>query len=111
MTKEKKPTFEAALKRLEEIVALMEDEHTPLDEALKRYEEGIGLARFCARSLDEAEKKIEILSATPDGGVAAVPFSEPKVGEPSDPPNAAPPKRRTSSPRPVERNDGETLLF
>jgi exodeoxyribonuclease VII small subunit len=111
MTKDKKPTFEAALKRLEEIVALMEDEHTPLDEALKRYEEGIGLARFCARSLDEAEKKIEILKSTPDGGVAPAPFSGARAGEAADPPKASPPKRRPSTPRRVERDDGEALLF
>jgi exodeoxyribonuclease VII small subunit len=109
MTKEKKPTFEAALKRLEEIVALMEDEHTPLDEALKRYEEGIGLARFCARSLDEAEKKIEILTTAPDGGVAAVPFSDTKAGEATDSSNASSPKRRSSTPRTRER-DGEGEL-
>ena len=110
MTKDKKPTFEAALKRLEEIVALMEDEHTPLDEALKRYEEGIGLARFCAMALDEAEKKIEILSATPEGGVAAVPFSNTSAGEASDPPIAPPPKRRPPAPRAAERDEGEALL-
>jgi len=74
MAKEKKPKFEAALKRLEEIVALMEDEKIPLDEALDRYEEGISLAKFCAQTLDSAEKRIEILTKGDDGRVKAVPF-------------------------------------
>ncbi|MCX6356029.1 MAG: exodeoxyribonuclease VII small subunit [Candidatus Aureabacteria bacterium] len=75
MAKEKKPKFEAALKRLEEIVALMEDEKIPLDEALERYEEGIGLAKSCAQTLDAAEKRIEMLTKGDDGRVKAVPFA------------------------------------
>jgi exodeoxyribonuclease VII small subunit len=111
MPKDKKPTFEDALKRLEEIVALMEDEHTPLEEALQRYEEGIKLARFCAHTLDAAEKKIEILSAGDDGEITAMPFSGADAGEASDERPAPPPKRRSSAPHAEERDGEETLLF
>jgi exodeoxyribonuclease VII small subunit len=111
MTKDKKPTFEDALKRLEEIVALMEDEHTPLEEALQRYEEGVKLARFCAQTLDAAEKKIEILSTAADGQTTAVPFAGAESGEASDERPVPPVKRRSSSPRAEERDEGEAFLF
>ncbi|MDD5556237.1 MAG: exodeoxyribonuclease VII small subunit [bacterium] len=74
MAKEKKPRFEEALKRLEEIVARMEDENLALDRALELYEEGIGLTRLCTRMLDAAEKRIEVLAKNPDGTATAVPF-------------------------------------
>ncbi len=111
MTKDKKPAFEAALKRLEEIVALMEDEHTPLDEALQRYEEGVKLARFCAQTLDAAEKKIEILSTAADGRTTVSPFTGADSGESSDKRPAPPVKRRSVSPRAEEQSDGEPFLF
>lgn len=114
MTKEKKPKFEAALKRLEEIVAMMEDEKIPLDDALALYEEGVRLAKFCAGTLDAAEKKIEILSRGGDGGVRAVPFLPGQETE-SD---AAEQKGARKSPRPPaaaepEQDDpgGEKFLF
>lgn len=83
MTKGKKPKFEEALKRLEEIVSMMEDEKLPLDEALARYEEGIKLARYCTKTLDEAERKIEILSKGDDGSVETRPFLPEGDGEAS----------------------------
>jgi len=57
----KEKSFEAALKRLEEIVSEMERGDLSLDATLKKFNEGMGLSQFCSRKLDEAEKKIEIL--------------------------------------------------
>jgi exodeoxyribonuclease VII small subunit len=111
MPKDKKLKFEDALKRLEEIVALMEDEHTPLEEALRRYEEGIGLARFCAHTLDAAEKKIEILSKGADGKITAVPFSGADTAEAADERPAPLPKRRSPAPRAEERDGEEQFLL
>ncbi len=67
-------TFEAAIQRLEKIVADMEEAELPLEDVLKRYEEGTRLVRFCSQKLDEAEKKIEVLTKKTDGSVALEPF-------------------------------------
>lgn len=66
MSENKNITFEAAVKRLEEIVDLLERGNTSLDESLALYEEGVGLVRFCNDALDGAEKRIKVLAA--DGG-------------------------------------------
>jgi exodeoxyribonuclease VII small subunit len=88
MAKEKRQKFEEALKRLEEIVSLMEDEKLPLEKALQYYEEGVRLTRFCRQTLDAAEKKIEILSKSADGQVTSEPFTsgegEEQPGEGAD---------------------------
>jgi len=55
------PTFEAALKRLEEIVQSLEKGDLALDDSLKLYEEGIKLSRLCHAKLEEAEGKIALL--------------------------------------------------
>lgn len=54
--------FEAALKRLEEIVHLLEDGDIGLNEALDRYEEGAKLLRQSYELLQRAERRIELLS-------------------------------------------------
>jgi exodeoxyribonuclease VII small subunit len=53
--------FSEALKRLEEIVALLEKDTTELDVALKAYEEGTQIARNCLDRLKEAELRVEEL--------------------------------------------------
>ena len=55
-------TFEEALKRLEEIVALLNSGNAPLDKSLAMIEEGTALVRFCTGRLDAAEKKVKILT-------------------------------------------------
>lgn len=69
MAKEGSKQFEEAMKKLEEIVDLLEGEEVSLDDALKRYEEGIKLVRFCSKKLEEAEKKIEVLNRDEEGKV------------------------------------------
>lgn len=51
-------TYEAAMKRLEEIVASLEKGELGLDASLKLFEEGTKLTAFCNKTLDEAELKI-----------------------------------------------------
>lgn len=58
----KKPTFEEALKRLEEIVASMESSEVPLDKSLAMFEEGVSLVKICTEALDKAEQKVRILT-------------------------------------------------
>ncbi len=54
-------TFEAAVKRLEEIVEKMENGDAELEKSLEMFEEGIKLVKFCSAKLEEAKKKVEIL--------------------------------------------------
>jgi exodeoxyribonuclease VII small subunit len=56
------PTFEEALKRLEDIVHLLEEGNLGLNESLERYEEGVRLLRLSYEILHKAERRIEILS-------------------------------------------------
>ena len=59
-----KKTFEQAIKRLEEIVAELEEGNLPLEESLKIYEEGVELTKFCSTKLNETEDKIKTLMKT-----------------------------------------------
>lgn len=59
----KKPSFEEALGRLEEIVGLLERGECGLDQSLKLFEEGAGLAGRCKDLLDRAEQKVNLLLA------------------------------------------------
>lgn len=60
-------TFEAGLKRLEEILAQLEQGDLPLEESLALFEEGVGLVRVCSSRLEEAEGKIQKLLERADG--------------------------------------------
>ena len=74
--KSEQPTFEESIKRLEEIVAKLEEGQVPLDESLKLFEEGVGLSRQCNARLEEIERRIEILVKGEDGELEARPFEE-----------------------------------
>nr|WP_251127302.1 exodeoxyribonuclease VII small subunit [Exiguobacterium sp. s63] len=56
---EKEQTFEAALERLEQIVAQLESGDVPLEEAMTLYEEGVRLSEMCQTKLSAAEKKMD----------------------------------------------------
>lgn len=62
-----KTTFEASMKRLEEIVRKLEGEQVPLEESMRLYEEGMKLGRRCRRLLDEADERIRTLAEERDG--------------------------------------------
>lgn len=71
--------FEAAMERLEEIVARLEQGDLKLAEALALYEEGVCLARAAQGQLEGAEGRIEALLA--DGTVHEVgPDEAPAAG-------------------------------
>jgi len=55
------PSFEDALKQLEEIVQRLEKGELALEESLRLYEEGIRLSRLCHGQLEQAEGRIEVL--------------------------------------------------
>ena len=70
-------SFEAALKRLEEIVRSLESGEAPLDEAIKLYEEGDRLKRQCEARLKDAQMKIEQIQFDREGQPAGTaPFGE-----------------------------------
>ena len=59
MNKKKENNFESALKRLEEISDLLENEDTTLEDSIKLFEEGIELKEFCEEKLKSAKLKID----------------------------------------------------
>lgn len=58
---EPEPSFEEALKRLEQVVEAMEGEDLPLETLLARFEEGTRLAQACQAKLAEAELRLQQL--------------------------------------------------
>ena len=50
--------YEKSLKRLEEIVALLEEGGQPLEKTLELFSEGTALISACGKYLDDAEQKI-----------------------------------------------------
>ena len=66
--------FEAALKRLEDIVEQMESGETDLDTMIASFEEGQRLVKFCTAKLNEVEKKIEKIVEDGAGGVTVSPL-------------------------------------
>lgn len=70
----KKLSFEESLKRLDEIVRLLERGEAPLAESLKLFEEGTALASVCSKTLDEAEQKVVKLRKGQDGSPEELPF-------------------------------------
>ena len=51
MNKKNEKNLESALKRLEVISDLLENEDTPLEESIKLFEEGIDLKEYCEEKL------------------------------------------------------------
>jgi exodeoxyribonuclease VII small subunit len=63
----KEGTFEKQLRRLEEIVDLMERGEASLDETMQLYEEGIEISKACLERLSKAELKLKQLSKNVNG--------------------------------------------
>ena len=55
-------TYEVAIKRLEEIVDLLEKGSISLDDSIKLYEEAVKLSDFCHKKLENAKQKITDLN-------------------------------------------------
>jgi len=66
--------FEDSLKKLETIVAQLENGEMPLEESLKLFEQGIELSAACKQELDAAEGKVQMLVKQRDGGHKLEPF-------------------------------------
>ena len=72
----KKPSFEQALGRLDEIVRHLEKGDLPLSESMTLFEEGTGLLNLCGKLLDEAEQKVVKLRKGPDREPEELPFED-----------------------------------
>lgn len=64
---ENEPSFEEALKALEEVVHKLESGDAPLDESIALYEKGQKLRSLCQARLDAAQARIEAIILGPDG--------------------------------------------
>ena len=78
MTEEKynEIKLEEAMRRLDEVVALLDRENTDLEESLRLYEEGVRLVAICSAKLNDAERKIRILRVGADGEILEEPFAQ-----------------------------------
>ena len=65
-------SFEAALKRLEEIVRTLEGGEASLDASIELYEEGERLKQQCEARLQAAQARIEKIQLGRDGQPAGV---------------------------------------
>ena len=59
--------FEKAMKRLEEIVSLLEKGDATLESSIMLFEEGTALIRGCSAALDNAQQKLKILTVGENG--------------------------------------------
>lgn len=71
--------FEESLKKLESIVAQLEQGELSLEDSLKLFEEGVSLSAQCKQELDAAEGKVQMLIRQRDGNHKLEPF--PSSGE------------------------------
>jgi exodeoxyribonuclease VII small subunit len=70
-------SFEAALRRLEEIVRKLEGGETPLDQAIELYGEGERLKQQCEKRLADAQARIEKIHLGRDGAPSGTaPFGD-----------------------------------
>jgi exodeoxyribonuclease VII small subunit len=74
--KPKEPTFEGALKRLEEVLEALEHGNLNLEDAMRAFEEGVGLVRYCHQKLEDVEKRVELLLKDEAGRFFTRPFPE-----------------------------------
>jgi exodeoxyribonuclease VII small subunit len=59
--------FEDSLKKLENIVAQLEQGDLALEDSIRLFEEGVGLSSACKQELDAAEGKVQMLVKQRDG--------------------------------------------
>lgn len=68
--------FENSLKKLEQIVAELENGDLPLEQSIKTFEEGVKLTKHCQNLLSKAELKIQKLVESKDGSIDLETFED-----------------------------------
>ena len=66
MSKKDEMTFEEAVKKIDEIVSLLEKGDAQLDKSLTLFEEGVKLIEMCGEMLDNAEQTVKRLQKAAD---------------------------------------------
>lgn len=64
------------MKRLDEIVAKLEEDKLPLEDMITLYEEGVTLARHCGEKLEKAEQKVRLITRQSGGSITLENFDE-----------------------------------
>ena len=70
------PTFEDRLRRLQEIVAALENGDLPLEDSVRLYKEGLALSGACREQVEKARNEVRLL--TEEG---LEPFDETRLDE------------------------------
>ncbi|MBO6047729.1 MAG: exodeoxyribonuclease VII small subunit [Erysipelotrichaceae bacterium] len=55
---EQKLTYEQAMKRLDEIIKILENNDASLDDSINLYQEGLELVKYCDTKLKSIEEKV-----------------------------------------------------
>ena len=76
MAAKKTPSFEDRLRRLQEVVAALENGELPLEDSVRLYKEGLTLSRSCREQLEKARNEVRLLT-----GEGLEPFDEKKLDE------------------------------
>lgn len=74
MASRKKPSFEQAMSRLEEIVGSLERGEASLEESMALFEEGTKLSGLLHEMIEKAEQKITVLTQDKNGDLEEEPF-------------------------------------
>ena len=72
----KAPGFEDNMRRLEEIVRLLEKGDASLEESIALFREGTQLAKNCDELLEHAEKQVTLLTRGEDGTPVETGFAD-----------------------------------
>ena len=64
--KEEDLTLEDSFEKLEELLAILEDRETTLENAFQTYKEGMELLKSCNEKLDTVEKKMQMINEEGD---------------------------------------------
>ena len=70
----KKNTFEASMKKLEEIVLQLERGDISLEESISLFEEGTKISKILNKQLSEAEQKVSLMIENTDGSLSEIEF-------------------------------------
>ena len=76
MAAKKTPSFEDRLRRLQEVVASLENGELPLEDSVRLYKEGLTTSRSCTEQLEKVRK--EVRRRNEEG---LEPFDEKKLDE------------------------------
>jgi len=68
--------YEEALKRLEKLVAELDQSDIDLETRLKKFEEGTRLARLLLKKLEQAKKKVDVLVKSETGQASLAPLDD-----------------------------------